>query len=626
MAESTSDKAKRVRAVLIWANVAIGCLALFAVLIGGTMVAYAHMYDGRIFPGVSVLGVRLDGMTKDDAQKAVQEAIDRTLAGGLRFRFHGKEVSVDPTPSSPDAGDSRDLILYNVNDALQQALTVGREGNWLQQSFTQVRLRGLSINIPAAVTIDRAGIASGISAALQDQLTSPVDAHFAIDATSTPVKVTIVSEKDGSVLLPDQAMDTLSAEAQYLDFKPIDISDRAVTPTITAKDLEPLLGDAQAMFTRPQLVFTYQDKQFPVPTTVLATWVSATGTKDALSVALDPAAFAASLPTIAPGVEVQPKDGSLVEKDGKIQSFVSGTEGQVIDATATFAEVARSWPASSTFPLVVTSVTGKLAGDDPQRLGITDLLGVGISNYRNSPPNRIKNIQHGVALVNGTIVQPGETFSLIKTLGPIDGEHQWLSELTIKGDHTEPDFGGGLCQIGTTTFRAALASGLPILERQNHSYSVSYYAPAGTDATIYDPQPDMRFKNDTLGPILINAYIKGTGVYFEFWGKKDGRSATYTGVKTVTQVTDLVPRVSNVVQPPPPKLTETLSLPPGTKKCSELPHAGEDAIFTYTVTSATGTVSSVDFQSHYRPWQEVCLIGVSQLSQPQASSTDSGVN
>lgn len=622
MAESSSSKAKRVKIVLIWANVAVGALALFVLLAGGVFVAYARTFDGRIYPGVQVLGVRLDGLSRDDAQKVLNDAIDKALAGGLRFRYQGKDVNIAATAASADAGDARDLVQYNIDDALQQALLVGREGSWANQAALQVRLHVASLTIPAKVTIDRNAVTASLNTAFQDELPLPTDARLDVDAGTVPATVHVVPEKNGTVLLPDQAFKQLENEAEVLDFQPITLSDASVAPSITSKDLEPLVGAAQAYLARPTLTFTYKDQRFVVPTSTLAGWLVATGTTDNLGVTIDPKRFADSLPTLAPGVEVTPKDGSLVIKDGKIESFVSGTQGLAIDADSTLDEVLTSWPASSTFPLVVTTVSGKLAGDDPQRLGITDLLGVGTSNFSGSPSNRIKNITHGAALVNGTIVQPGETFSLLKTLGPVDGEHKWLPELVIKGNETKPEFGGGLCQIGTTTFRGALASGLPIIERQNHSYRVRYYEPAGLDATIYDPRPDFQFQNDTAHPILINAYIKGNDVFFEFWGTKDDRKVQYTGTTTTSDILALKPRIYNVTSPPPTKLVETLDLAPGKKKCTEIAHAGADTDFSYSVTYASGETKTTDFHSHYRPWQAVCLIGVDHLSQPTDATTD----
>lgn len=605
---TVSASAKNIRIVLIWASVSIGILALFALMAGGAAIAHGRLYDGRIFPGVRVLGVRLDGLTDTEAQKAIHEAVDHALGNGLRFTYHDVEINVGATTVSTDAGDSRDLVHYDVDEALSRAMQEGRKGDWFVRSVEQARLHIVPVTIPADVTVDRAAITDNIVASLQDKMPGASNAQLTVDASSNPPLVHIQSEKSGVVVVTDAALNQLERQARSLDFEPIALDDRLMSPEITAKDLEAIVPTVQAFMARPMIQMTYATQTFAVPSTALATWVTVTGTRDRLEVTIDPTKFADSVASVAPGVELEAQNGSLVIKDGKIESFVSGTQGRAIDASATLQGILSGWPTSSTFPLVVQTVQGKLMGEDPERLGIHDLLGVGTSNFSGSPRNRIKNITHGAELVNGTIIQPGDTFSLLKALGPIDGEHKWLPELVIKGNETKPEFGGGLCQIGTTTFRAAMAAGMPIVERVNHSYRVRYYEPAGTDATIYDPAPDFRFLNDTSAPILINAYIKGSDAFFEFWGTNDGRKAAQTK-----------PVLSNITSPPPMKLVETLDLLPGTKKCTEVAHAGADASFSYTVTYASGEEKKQVFQSHYRPWQAVCLIGVEKLS---ATSTN----
>jgi len=160
-------------------------------------------------------------------------------------------------------------------------------------------------------------------------------------------------------------------------------------------------------------------------------------------------------------------------------------------------------------------------------------------------------------------------------------------------------------------FRTALGTGLPITMRRNHSYRVSYYEPAGTDATIYSPWPDLKFINDTGNNILIQSRIEGDNLFFDFWGTSDGRIATRT-----------TPVIYNIVRPGPTKIIETLDLEPGVKKCTEHAHNGADAYFDYTVTFPNGEVREKRFNSHYVPWQEVCLVGVEKLSADIATSTE----
>lgn len=611
MAES-ARKARSVRVLFGWMSIGVGAAALSTVFLGGAAYGYEQLYANKMYPGVRVAGVRVGGLTKQEARLAVEQTIDAALANGLRFSYHGKEAALAITDASTSPDASRDLIRYSIDDALDAAFAFGRTGGVLARFSSQSRLRVVPANLLPEIRFDRSAILDALQLAYRGDLSPPQNARYQADMTAVPPAVSILSEREGVELVMDAAFRELQGQAERLDFRLIVLNDQTRSPKITRADLLPLLPGAEAFLRRPAVQLTYEDSTFKFPAALFSGWLSVTGSRDAPTLTIDPQAFAESVRTVAGSVEQDAKNGSLVVKDGKIASFVAGIEGREIDTEATRKNILAHWPASSTFPLVVIKTHGTLLGEDPTNLGITDLLGVGKSNFSGSPVNRRKNIAHGVALVNGTLIPPGETFSLLTTLGPVDQSHKWLPELVIKGNETKPEFGGGLCQIGTTTFRGALASGLPIVERQNHSYRVRYYEPAGTDATIYEPRPDFRFLNDTNSHILINAYAKGDDIFFEFWGTKDGRIAEQTK-----------PVISNVVSPPPMKLIETLDLPPGKKKCTETAHAGADASFTYTVTMPSGEVKKETFRSHYRPWQAVCLIGVETLSAPpdSASST-----
>lgn len=161
--------------------------------------------------------------------------------------------------------------------------------------------------------------------------------------------------------------------------------------------------------------------------------------------------------------------------------------------------------------------------------GIKELIGRGESNFAGSPANRRHNILTAKDKLQGILLSPNDVFSLAENLGEVNAESGYLPELVIKEKKTIPEFGGGLCQIATTLFRAAMFSGLPVTERQSHAYAVSYYDPQGTDATIYLPHPDLKFQNDTNTHLLIQAKVKGDVLTFEFYGQKDGREIRFEG-------------------------------------------------------------------------------------------------
>ncbi|MFA5935975.1 MAG: VanW family protein [Patescibacteria group bacterium] len=617
-----------IKAIATWGGVTLGVLGLFSMAVAAGAISYGRLHDGKIFPGVRVLNVRLDGLTRDEARETVQKRIDEVLSTGIAYTFHGKQTDLDMTVAAADGSESRELIQYDIGQAINKAFDVGRTKNPIRNALVQLGARINPLRVPADVVIDEKGIEEALREGFGDTLTPARDASFDIRfATGTTPLVRIQNEEMGADFRMERAMNELKRQAERLTFMPIELEEQRAEPRFRRADLEPLEQEVIELLNRPSLTFTYQTKTFPITTSTLARLITVVEEDGKAKLTLSRDAFHEYIKERAPDIEQETKNGDLDVQDGKIISFTAGTQGIQIDAEKTLAVLETAWPKERTFPLLVTITSGSLLGEDPEALGIKEIIGIGRSNFSGSPSNRRKNIAKGAQKVNGTIIEPGGEFSLLKTLGSIDGANGWLPELVIKGNETKPEFGGGLCQIGTTVFRGALSSGLDITERRNHSYRVRYYEPAGTDATIYEPSPDFKFKNDTSRHVLINAYIKGDEAIFEFWGTNDGRETTFKGSTEVSNVDQLKPRVYNVVSPPAMKLVETLDLAPGQKKCTEVAHAGADAEFTYIVTHANGSSTQETFTSHYRPWQAVCLIGVEKLTAPPDTTTDeSAVN
>jgi vancomycin resistance protein YoaR len=186
--------------------------------------------------------------------------------------------------------------------------------------------------------------------------------------------------------------------------------------------------------------------------------------------------------------------------------------------------------------LKIDIVNPTIRRDNIATLGINGSIAQGVSSFGGSPVNRIHNINVGAAKFNGVLIEPDAKVSFNTILGDVDASTGYLPELVIKENKTVPEYGGGLCQVGTTFFRAALLAGVPITEREPHAYHVLYYDwpyGPGVDATIYTPHPDVRFRNDTGSWILIQTAVVGNKLYFNFYGTKGGRSITLEGPFTL---------------------------------------------------------------------------------------------
>ncbi len=248
---------------------------------------------------------------------------------------------------------------------------------------------------------------------------------------------------------------------------------------------------------------------------------------------LVPAALKQSIIALAEKADRDPVNARLTAQDAKIIVATPATDGFTVDTekSAVLLESAlrETTGGRLTVALSSTTVPAALSSQTLSQFGITELIGTATTNFRGSPKNRVYNIQRAIQDFNGVVIEPGATFSFVDYLGEVDGEHGYLPELVIKNNKTEPEFGGGICQVSTTVFRAALQSGLKITERRNHAYPVQYYKPYGMDATVYIPKPDLQFVNNTPGAILLIPEITGTLLTFSMYGTRDGRTVSIDG-------------------------------------------------------------------------------------------------
>ncbi|MBI5413740.1 VanW family protein [Candidatus Peregrinibacteria bacterium] len=242
---------------------------------------------------------------------------------------------------------------------------------------------------------------------------------------------------------------------------------------------------------------------------------------------------------IAPKVNRQSQNASIqdfVDEGKAAHAMVEGVAKDGISvAVEKNMELIRDAVLKDVFEvnLDVESAKSYVFNGTPLDFGELKLLAAGRSNFAGSPEGRAFNIQKGLnEKMNNIIVPPGAEFSFNSFLGPITSSQGWAKALGIFGGGSlAPTLGGGLCQVSTTMYRAALLTGLPILERKPHSLYVSYYKQfgEGLDSTIYSTGPDLVFLNDTPSYILIQSYVDGDDAYVKFFGTSDGRKSELAG-------------------------------------------------------------------------------------------------
>ena len=150
-----------------------------------------------------------------------------------------------------------------------------------------------------------------------------------------------------------------------------------------------------------------------------------------------------------------------------------------------------------------------------------------VSSFTTEYPSgqqRVKNIHRGADLLNNTVVEPGQVFSLNQTIGPRTEARGFVTAPVFAEGEFFDDFGGGVSQLATTTYNAAFFAGYQDVTHQPHTIYISRYPP-GREATVNYGAIDLQFRDDSPHGILIRTYYSDTSVTVALYGDTEGRTA-----------------------------------------------------------------------------------------------------
>lgn len=600
-------------------------LGVLVVVLGVAFIgalAYAKTYEDRVMPGVYVGEIYIGGMTENELKEYLLTIDDKLSREGVQF--------------SVQAGDRKENIVLQpkgerfvsiqVDDATAYLMTYGKSSSSVVHAWQTLNHAFSKTHVPLTqVSINTQLVANELKQLLEPFETETKNAGIAVTSVD-PFTYTVTPSSAGIEFHYDDIAQQIVAAWSELAAPKLSITAEATSPSIDEAEVAMIAERATVIVAGGPMTLTYTDEQSKKPYTwgvtkdKLASWLEPQE-KDGevvFGIKKDPAEQYLK-DVVIPYVYKEPRNATFRMEGERVVEFVGSRDGVTVNIDDAYASMNaivmnrhKGETVSSTVPLVVSTVAPKISTAQANTLGIEEVLGVGYSSYKGSPANRIKNIRFAVKdKLNGILVKPGETFSMLHALQPFTEAAGYLPELVIKGDRIKPEVGGGLCQVGSTMFRAAMNSGMPIEERRNHSLTVSYYNDPrnnlpGTDATIYDPAPDFKFKNDTEGYILIATEMneKTQELFFTLWGQSDGRKASYTP-----------PVVHKWIPTGPTKEVFTDELAPGVKKCQE-PHIGAQTSFTYTIELPSGEKKERVFESYYRPLPRICLVGGAPAAAP----------
>lgn len=304
------------------------------------------------------------------------------------------------------------------------------------------------------------------------------------------------------------------------------------------------------------------------------------------------------------------KDALFQFDNGRVVSFRKETNGQKIDAKKLQEEINKKINelkekiTDKNINLQLITIEPEITLNRVNNYGIEEFIGEGVSDFTHSIPERIHNIVLASSKLNGILIPKDSIFSFNDAVGDISSLTGYKPAYIIKGGKTVLGDGGGVCQVSTTLFRAALNTGLPIIERTAHAYRVAYYendSKPGFDATVFAPSVDLKIHNNTPAYILIQTEIKEDKnlLTIKFFGKKDSRSVEISPITIV-----------NEIPPPDPLYQDDPILKKGTIKQIDYPAWGAQTSFFYKVKLEDKTLFEKKFTSYYKPWRAIYLVGV----------------
>lgn len=562
---------------IVWILV-VGVLMVVAGYTG-----YRLAFKGLIFPNVSVAGIQVEGTDKETALKMVTSYY-ATYPNKVILRIGEKE-----TDKLSEIKVERDVVW-----AIEQAYNTGRNGNLMTQVAEQIKILFTPRKIVMPISYD------------EDDLSGFVD-QLSVDESQKPVWPKLINDKGKITFVPGK--DGLSIEKDELKKKIVEawsLPDKQLVdvPTERQKTNENKELVDQAMTSlgtwgEKTLKLKYQDFETELTKEEMVALFGLTNE------VVDKDQFNNLMARVQQQVETEPSNAVFVFEENKVKEFKPEVMGVVIDQPAFYEKlgIALVEAKAETLEIPVILSAPKIKAGDINNLGITELIGEGRSAFSHSIASRVYNVKLAASRINSTVVAPGEEFSFNKAVGEISRETGYQSAYIISGGKTVLGDGGGVCQVSTTVFRAALNAGLPITERKAHAYRVGYYeqdSKPGIDATVYNPTADLKFKNDTNHHILIQTEVdtKKLTMKVEIYGTKDGRTSMVSE-----------PKISSQTPPPATLYMDDPTLPLGQTKQIDWSAWGAKVSFDYKVTKGDEIVFEKTFYSNYQPWQAIYLRG-----------------
>ncbi|MBK6443462.1 MAG: VanW family protein [Actinomycetales bacterium] len=470
------------------------------VVLAGAYLAVAW-WTGRAVPAALVVeGVSVGGMTTEQATERLQAEFAAKVKAPIRVDLAGTNSSFSLEPAT--AGLTLDL----------PGTLAGLSGFTVDPSVIWNRLSGRPER-PLLVHVDQNRLSEALTAQAAKVQSAPVDGTVSFvggKVVTTPAHNGLALHVDDAARKITQAwprVQSVTADATVTEPKvtqaKLDAAVRTFATPAMSGPVTIVIGDKTAAVTPEQ----YAGALSMVP--------DATG---ALAPVVDTEALRGVVVSATSGFVVPAQNASIVLEGGApvVRPSVAGV---AVDTTPAADLLVKAMTAPDRrMALSLVPAAPALTTEAAQALGVKELVATFDSTFPNNP-DRTVNLTTAANTINGTLIKPGEVFSLNGILGERTAAKGYREAGMILNGRLVKATGGGVSQISTVIYNLAWFSGVALTEHQAHSFYISRY-PAGREATVNWPTIDNKWTNTTPYGMLVQMWVSGSQVHGRMWSTK----------------------------------------------------------------------------------------------------------
>jgi vancomycin resistance protein YoaR len=512
------------------AAIVFGLLGAILVAAGVLYVIGYFMAGDNLPRNASIGGVAIGGLTKDEATARLRAELGPVAEKEIPVIL-GKEEPVEDEIDPVAAGLTVDY------DASVANAGVGRS---FDPRLIWLVLTG-GAEVAPVIVVDQAKLQQAVTALAEEHNSEPADASLSYDGTEVQLEPGTVglAVLDASAGAISQAF----TEAKARVGAPIPLEVTESLPSITTGEAEQVSGEyAEPAISGPITLEAGAAGSFTISPEMLAESITFADQEGELVPVLDAKKLAEEAADEIKKVESKkPKDATVKIVDGKpkIIPAVNGTGvsdealGKAVESVITKSGDER------TADIELTGAKAKFDTKDAEKLGIKEVTGEFTTYYPHANYRNV-NIGRAAELINGTLLKPGEVFSLNDIVGERTRENGFTEGSVISGGVFKEELGGGVSQSATTTYNAMFFAGLEDIEHKPHGLYISRYPP-GREATVSWGSIDLKFRNNTEYGVLVQATVDKSKNYDE----KGSITVKMWSTKTWEKITASKPKKSN---------------------------------------------------------------------------------